>query len=341
MKKFLVPGYNGYRPDVDGLRAVAVLSVILFHIDETLVPGGFVGVDIFFVISGFLISRNIIQDIQQDRFTILDFYRRRIKRIVPPMLLVVAATVVIAQIILLPLDAEWVADSALWSLASLANVYFWQFQDLSYFAADSKELPLLHLWSLGVEEQFYFIWPLLLLMIGALRRPRLLIVCIAAIIVGSFVLGELIFERSPMFAYYMLPSRAGELLFGALVAVAIIKNVDRYISKIAAFTIAWSGVALLIWSLFALSEMDRFPGLNAIPPTLGTALIIFAGHCQRGILFQALSVRPVVWVGLVSYSAYLWHWPLLAFVRYGFGEVTPIFGLLAFLFARMDHLSIC
>jgi peptidoglycan/LPS O-acetylase OafA/YrhL len=159
----IAQNYNNYRSDIDGLRAIAVLSVILFHINAKLIPGGFVGVDIFFVISGYLITLHILRDLKKDKFSIVEFYQRRVKRIAPAMLAVVLVSTVLAQLILRPSDAEKVAESGLWSLLSMANVYFWLFQDTSYFAAASNEILLLHLWSLGVEEQFYIFWPLILL----------------------------------------------------------------------------------------------------------------------------------------------------------------------------------
>ena len=194
------------------------------------------------------------------------------------MLVVVLATVVVAQTIMLPLDAEWVADSALWSLASLSNVYFWLFQDVSYFAADSKELPLLHLWSLGVEEQFYLVWPFLLILFYRASRVRPLVLVLIIAGACSFVLGEAVLGSAPKFAYYMLPARAGELLAGALVAIAVLRQTNHYIPGYLAVLMSWLGVALLVYSFSMLSEEQAFPGLNAIPPALGAASIILAAH---------------------------------------------------------------
>jgi len=316
-----------YRPDIDGLRAIAVLSVILFHIDKLLVPGGFVGVDIFFVISGFLISLHILQEIEAGKFSIVEFYRRRIKRIAPPMLVVVLITMVVAQLLMIPEDAEHSADSALWSLVSLANVYFWRHQDTSYFSAASSELPLLHLWSLGVEEQFYIIWPILLLLLYRKRYSRLFIVLSGVGAFASYALGQYWFAHDPSFVYYMLPTRAGELLIGALVAVAVLRRVETRISESAALVIGWIGLSLIAGSLFLLTEDMVFPGFLALPPTLGAAMLILAGHCAHNRVSNFLAVKLLVWVGLVSYSAYLWHWPLLAFIRYGHGEVGVIPGI--------------
>ena len=328
---FPASGHDGsYRPDIDGLRAIAVLSVILFHLNKALIPGGFVGVDIFFVISGFLISLNILKDLERGHFSIADFYRRRIKRIAPPMLIVVGVTIIAAQFLLLPEDAEKTAQSGLWSLLSLANVYFWLYQDTSYFATASSELPLLHLWSLGIEEQFYIFWPLILLAVYRPSRSKLFF-CVAAIVgFGSFVLGQTIFDKVPSFVYYMLPTRAGELLMGAVTAYFVLKQFRKKIPSSAVAPIAIIGLVLLVTSFWKLSESRVFPGLLAIPPTLGTALLIFAGHCRENVVSRLLAVRPMVWVGLISYSAYLWHWPLLAFFRYGYREIGLIAGVLIF-----------
>jgi len=313
-------GSTGYRPDVDGLRAVAVLTVILFHLHRPWLPGGFLGVDIFFVISGFLITRNIIQGLDDGRFSIAEFYRRRIKRIAPAMLVVVAATLVTSQVLLTPKDASSTAKSAVFSLASVANVYFWRFRDWSYFAPDGGQEPLLHLWSLGVEEQFYLLWPLLL-MVGYRRLGWQRLAGLGVIVaVLSFVTGDLVYERDSSFAYYMLPTRAGELLLGGLVAMAVLRHVEERVRPAVVSILATLGALLLAASLFLITEGQPFPGWRAVPPTAGTALIILAGHCRQGIWSRLLGSRVMVGIGLLSYSAYLWHWPLLAFFRYGYGD---------------------
>lgn len=319
-----------YRADIDGLRGIAVLAVIAFHIDESLLPGGFAGVDIFFVISGFLISRNILTEISEERFSLLDFYRRRVKRIAPALLVVIAATLVFAQFWLLPEDAERAADSALWSLFSLSNFYFWLNLDSSYFAEASNELPLLHLWSLAVEEQFYLIWPLLLLLLYRAGRTSNLMILMIIMALASFLYAEVAFHQDPAFAYYMLPTRAGELLLGALVAVAVMRGAERVVPAAAMAPLSWLGAALLVSSLVLLSESLVFPGLYAIPPALGAALVILAGQYHSGGCARLLAFKPLVWVGLISYSAYLWNWPLLAFLRYGYGEISTVMGVAVF-----------
>lgn len=319
-----------YRPDIDGLRAVAVLSVILFHLDKNLLPGGFVGVDIFFVISGYLISLHILQDIERKRFSLLEFYRRRVKRIAPAMLVVVAVTLIVTQSIFRPEDAELAAESALWSLASLANVYFWLHQDTSYFAAASNEKPLLHLWSLGVEEQFYLLWPLVLPFLYRARWRGLFAVSCLVMAAGSFILGDILFQWDPSFVYYMLPTRAGELLVGALAAQFVMRFGATDLPASGAQAAAVIGLATVIGSLALLSEDEPFPGWRAIPPTVGTALMIVSGHFNARGLIRLLSIRPLAWVGLISYSAYLWHWPLIAIFRYGRGDVGPLAGAVLF-----------
>ena len=310
-----------YRADIDGLRAVAVLAVIVFHIHRALLPGGFVGVDVFFVISGFLISRNIVQELHLGRFSIVEFYRRRIKRIAPALLVVTAITLVAAGCLMLPEDVHDTARSAVFALASLANVYFWLYQDTGYFAQDSLQLPLLHLWSLGVEEQFYLLWPLALaISYQRVAKPRY-VWAMTVIALGSFWLGSHLFERMPSFVYYLLPTRAGELLLGSIVAVLVTEQLVRPLARSVSIWVAAGGVALLAASLCFMDESMPFPGWSALPPTAGTALLLLAGQGGPNFVARALAWRPLIAVGLISYSAYLWHWPLLALYRYSYGEI--------------------
>jgi peptidoglycan/LPS O-acetylase OafA/YrhL len=318
----------GYRADIDGLRAVAVLSIILFHISKTVLPGGFVGVDVFFVISGFLITGNILRDLDAGRFSLLEFYSRRVRRIAPALMVVVLVTVVAGQFLLRPQDAERAAESGGWALASLANVYFWLFQDTSYFAAASAEEPLLHLWSLGVEEQFYLIWPLALM--ATAPAARVVWLGVAALAGLSFTAGQWLYPLDASFVYYMLPSRAGELLTGALVVVLFRYWHGLRLPDATRVQIAVVGLLLILGSLVYLSEDVVFPGFAAIPPTFGTALLIVAGSERGNPVSKALANPAMVWVGRVSYSAYLWHWPVLAFYRYGHADVGPLAGLVLF-----------
>ena len=308
-----------YRRDIDGLRAIAVLSVMIFHASDLALPGGFVGVDIFFTISGYLISRHIAAEAGVGRFSFTEFYRRRIRRIVPMMLLVVVATQVVAFVVMTPDDSTSVAKSAVWTVASLANLHFWRDLDTSYFANSSAEVPLLHMWSLGVEEQFYLLWPMLLVF-GVRRLPeRALLLSILGLAALSFTAAAWMFPRDPMFAYYMLPTRAGELLLGAMAGVASAQG-RLALPAAANRTAGAAGLLLIAGSLWMIDRSDAFPGWLAAVPTFGATLLIVAGEGRQARPLPGLSAAPMVFIGKISYSAYLWHWPLFAFYRYGFGD---------------------
>jgi len=313
---------KSYRPDIDGLRALAVISVVLFHMDSSLVPGGFIGVDIFFVISGFLITGIITRDSDRRNFSFKEFYRRRIKRIVPILSFVIVTTLVAAHFILLPEDLARLSNSAIASQFFFANIYFTYFLDVSYFADDASHEPLLHLWSLGVEEQFYLLWPLaLIVLLNRLRRKSLAIL-VFLLSISSFLAGEILLSSRPMFAYYMLPTHAGGLLIGAtcfFVVNAELSLLDR--RSIREF-LSWIGIAAVLFSLAWISENQGFPGINSVPVTFGTALLICAASRGPTLVSRILSTSPFVGIGLISYSMYLWHWPLLAFMKYLYIELT-------------------
>jgi peptidoglycan/LPS O-acetylase OafA/YrhL len=317
-----------YRPDIDGLRAVAVLSVIFYHLNPTLVPAGFVGVDIFFVISGYLISLQIFKDIDLQRFSLLEFYRRRVKRIAPAMLVVLGVTLIFAQFMLRPEDAEAVGRSSFWSLLSVANAHFWLADDGSYFAGPSDQLPLLHFWSLAVEEQFYMLWPLVLLLFRNHIHSAFFALMAIGIAALSFMFGQYYFSTDPSFVYYMLPARAGELLIGALAAWWAHSKGHMSVSGRTNQALATGGLALILGSLIFVSHDDPFPGFAAIAPTFGTAVLILSGGAGPTWVRKILTLPTVVWVGIVSYSAYLWHWPILAFLRYGGVNISLPIGVI-------------
>lgn len=327
-------GRVGYRPDIDGLRAVAVLSVVIYHINKAWMPGGFVGVDIFFVISGFLITRNIWGEMQAGEFSLANFYMRRIRRIAPAFLVMALITVAVGAFLLLPDDLLRLGRSALWGAFSLSNVYFWRFLDTSYFADSSEEEPLLHTWSLGVEEQFYFVWPAILLLVMLLPKKNYIVIGVAAFAcIASFAFAELILDSAAKFAYFMLPARAGELMLGALLALwgwgraeAESQFARRpWISEVAALL----GFGLILFSLAWLNDASPFPGINALYPCLGVVFVMLAGAWGSRLVALLLTPRPVVFIGLISYSLYLWHWPILAFIRYFFGTLSISHGAMA------------
>ncbi|WP_053158295.1 acyltransferase family protein [Pseudomonas sp. P1.8] len=299
-----------YRSDIDGLRAVAVIAVLLHHLNTRLLPGGFVGVDIFFVISGFLITSQVFSEVKRNAFSLKGFYQRRINRIVPALVTVLLATVVVGAFILSPVDLIRLNVSALFSLLGVSNVYIW-IKYGNYFAADASEAPLLHTWSLGIEEQFYVIWPLFIVLLYRLAPryvlPVLAIGVVAAVGVSEYATG--VFATA---AYYLLPTRFFELMLGGLLGIYL--HQPRVIGKLAAHGFALAGYLLIGFSLFALNPYSTFPGLNALIPCLGAASLILAGSGDRHS--RLLTSRPMVFVGLISYSLYLWHWPLIAYLNY-------------------------
>lgn len=320
-----------YRPDIDGLRAIAVLSVVAYHIDATLLPGGFTGVDIFFVISGYLITTILKRDLVAERFSIAEFYRRRLLRIGPAYLAVTVATLLAGSVLLLPEDMRALATSAGWSALAVPNVYFWLHLDDGYFATATNQVPLLHLWSLGVEEQFYVLWPLMLMLLGKwFGWRRALLWSVALIAAGSFLVGHYAAMSAPSFAYYMLPARAGELLVGGVLALR--GGAGSGTVKVGA---GWSelmvlcGFGLIAWGLFGLDGESIFPGFNALYPTVGAALVIQGGTGTLPRVATFLRWRPIVFIGLISYSLYLWHWPVLAFIRYSATTLSPAMEIVA------------
>ncbi|MFC3712439.1 acyltransferase family protein [Sphingoaurantiacus capsulatus] len=299
-----------YRPDIDGLRAVAVLAVIAFHMSKTVLPGGYLGVDIFFCLSGYLITSIIWRETTLNSFSLARFYERRVRRIAPALLTLMAVVTVVAAIQLLPADLIGYGKSALASLGFVANVYFWR--DTNYFARVAEEKPLLHLWSLGVEEQFYIFFPLLLI---ALKRwvPRATIAVVSTLVLLSLVANVVAVHfdgASP--AFFLLPTRAWELGIGALLAL-----IPGALSLPTATRRAASlgGAALIIFALLWREPMIGSFVPAAFPAVAGTALLIIAGT-NGGAISRLLATRPFVAIGLISYSLYLWHWPVLVFSRY-------------------------
>lgn len=310
-----------YRADIDGLRAVAVLGVVLFHAGLG-VSGGFVGVDVFFVISGFLITSLILRDLSRGDFSIVNFWERRARRIFPALAVVVIVTFIAGWFLMLPFGYQVLGQSVVALTVFASNIQFWRTS--GYFDPASEENPLLHTWSLSVEEQFYLIVPLLLLLIFSLGRQKWVGILLGAGILISLAGSELWLKRDPNGAFYLLPSRAWELGVGSLMALA------RPLGKAGLrILFSWTGLALITYSFFAYDVTTAFPGVAAIPPVLGTALLIWSGICRdEETKFSGanrlLATRGLVAIGLVSYSLYLWHWPFFAFHRYLFSHSPEI-----------------
>ncbi len=296
-----------YRPEIDGLRAFAVTAVIFFHFGAS-VSAGFVGVDVFFVISGYLITLLLQREIfQSGQIDLCSFYARRFRRIAPVLIVVVLCTTAIS-LLLLPLSSEkhGVANSASASLMFVAN-FFFQSKTDGYFDVFSERFPLLHLWSLGVEEQFYLLWPLLLIATQKLSysKKRLLLSLLGA---ASLIAAEIQIYFDPSFAFYHTPYRFWEFVLGGVIAI----SPQRQLHCISA--VAPAGGVLLLSAIFI--PIPHFPGLGALPAAIGAALVLLSFHVTRGgIVRMLLSMHPIVYVGRLSYSLYLWHWPLLAIFR--------------------------
>ena len=298
-----------YRPEVDGLRALAVLPVILFHAGFDAPRGGFIGVDVFFVISGYLITRLIREEMQTDTFSIVRFYERRIRRILPALFLVCFACIPLAWQWLTPRDFKSFGGSMIAVVGFVSNIYFWKTEN--YFAAPVERLPLVHTWSLAVEEQFYLFFPLVLLALRGLRRMALVAV-IAAIAFVSLAIAEYWSGSQPSASFYLLPARAWELGAGALLALTH----DRWsgLSGTKREFCSAAALAAVGYSLFAFEATTRHPGLITLLPVMGTVVLLAVATPDTAV-GRVLSSRPLVALGLISYSAYLWHQPLFAFAR--------------------------
>ncbi len=302
-----------YRADIDGLRAVAVVLVLLFHAGLGF-SGGFVGVDVFFVISGYLITGLILKEQQAGSFRIAEFWARRIRRIVPAVTVVVAATLVAGAVMLLPSDFEDLAKSAAAQQLISSNLFFWK--QTGYFDGPAELKPLLHTWSLAVEEQFYLAYPVMLVIARRWPRRFLALALIAGTIV-SFGICEYVVRWDQSAAFFLLPTRAWEMLLGGAVCVVPMSGKQAtWLTNL----LSWVGFACILGSAWCFDASTRFPGAAALLPCLGAALLIHANSQDPGWLGRRLSARPVVFVGRLSYSLYLWHWPLLVFARHGLGE---------------------
>lgn len=304
---------NRYSAEIDGLRAIAVLSVLLYHFDFTIFSGGFVGVDIFFVISGYLITRLILDEIQvSSSFRFKRFYLRRIRRLFPALFATLIATFGAATVLFSPEDLAKLSGSLVYALLSASNVFFWM--QAGYFDSAAAMKPLLHTWSLSVEEQFYLIWPALLVLSSRVSKHFILSLIVLAGLV-SLTASELTLTHSASAAFYWMPLRIFEFATGALLYwTQKYRKPDNAGSEL----LALCGIGLIAYCIFSFDEASSFPGALALLPCVGTACLIQAGPTR--ILGRILCSRPLVAVGLISYSLYLVHWPLVVFLKYSYGS---------------------
>jgi peptidoglycan/LPS O-acetylase OafA/YrhL len=307
-----------YRPHIDGLRAIAVASVVLFHLGVDFLPGGFAGVDIFFVISGFLISRIIYTESGAGEFSVVRFYGRRARRILPAFFAVTTLTFVGAFFLFLPPEFEAFARSVLASVVFAPNIFFYMTAD--YFAPAAETMPLLHYWSLGVEEQFYFVFPLIIL--GIVRvAPRALALSLGVLLALSLAASEAALRFDPQAAFYLLPFRAYELLIGCLIALPGIKFPTS--ARIGAAATGL-GLAMILAAFLILTKDTRFPGVAALLPTVGAGLVLWGSDKAPNMIARLLSTPSLVRFGLISYSLYLVHWPLILFATRLYPYADPL-----------------
>jgi peptidoglycan/LPS O-acetylase OafA/YrhL len=313
---------KAYRPDIDGLRAVAVLLVLLFHCKLGF-PGGFIGVDVFFVISGYLITGLILKRQEQGDFRLGDFWSRRIRRIAPAALAMTLVTLAVGYVTIFPGGYVRLAQSAIAQQLMASNFFFNRYT--GYFGDYAEHIPLLHTWSLAVEEQFYLVFPLLLMAVASWRKAYvftlLLIVTLASF--GWSLYGVV---HQPSATFYLLPARVWELLLGGLLCYV---PTTRAAHGRLAECLSVVGLGLILVPALLYDAQTRFPGVAALPPCLGAALLIYSNSHQRNAFGRLLSARPVVAIGLISYSLYLWHWPILVFAKQYYGDAISTPHLLA------------
>ncbi|MFG1240372.1 acyltransferase family protein [Xanthobacter autotrophicus DSM 597] len=324
--------HPAYRPDIDGLRAIAVSAVVIFHVWRDAMPVGFMGVDLFFVLSGFLITKILWRESIADRFSIARFYERRIRRIMPALLVMLLATTVGACFVLLPVDLVGYGKSVVATIFFVANIYFWR--DTNYFSRTAEEKPLLHMWSLGVEEQFYIFFPFVIFLLAKFWR-RGAVAAVLVLTIASLALNVLAVRAGLTFpAFYLLPTRAWEMGAGAFLALLATPNRPP-LSRPLIIAIGVAGLVMVIVGIaHRLSALSDIP--NALLVVFGTCMVIWSGQFGIAGVGRLLALRPVVFVGLVSYSLYLWHWPIIVFAKYYLvREVNLIEGslLIAIMFA--------
>ena len=302
-----------YRPEIDGLRAVAVLPVILFHAGIPGFSGGFVGVDVFFVISGYLITSILIKDLDAGNFSLTRFYERRARRILPALSFVMLCCLPFAWAWMIPTDLANFGQSLIAVSVFASNILFWK--ESSYFAAAAEEKPLLHTWSLAVEEQFYLLFPLVIWALWRFGRQPIfwLIVLVTG---ASLALSELGWRFKPDANFYLIPTRAWEFMIGALCALSAARQKPSHILGLV-------GLGMILAAIVIFDKSTPFPSLYALVPVIGTALVIQYGGAGS-LAGRLLSLKPMVAIGLISYSAYLWHQPLFAFARLRLTEAPSL-----------------
>ena len=308
---------TSFRFDIQALRALAVMSVLIFHISPYHLPGGYLGVDVFFVISGYLIIGQIWKLICDRNFKFVDFYANRFKRLFPPLFVVLVASSILAYYLMLPMEYKNYTEMLKASLLYYSNIWFYFQSD--YFSNDLKLSPLLHTWSLSVEEQFYFIFPIILVLLSTIFKRRIMVLA-SLILIGlvSLFAGHFLLYSDAAFSFFSPFTRFWQFIIGGMVAVLPQPN----ISNRASFQVTTLSLGVIIVSLFIYNEDTPFPGLFAVPVTLATAAII-ACHCKSKFITYLTANKAILYIGNISYSLYLWHWPIIVFYKIAFlGEYS-------------------
>src|SRR3954452_18739486 len=320
-----------YRPEIDGMRAIAVLGVLLFHAGFPLFSGGYAGVDVFFVISGYLITRIILAAIDAGEFSFVGFFVNRVRRLFPALLATVGISVIMGGLLLSPPTMKKLAEAAIVSVLGLSNIYFWS--EAGYWDIESAYKPLLHIWSLSLEEQFYLLWPpLLLLASRAQNSRRARIVLVTTLGLASLLAAGLLSLHHPRATFFWMPWRAFEFMIGA--AVIWLEAAFRPRGRLWPELMAVSGLALILVAFAAYGDHTAFPFPGALVPCVGSALLIWAGgSCRIAALWTN---RPMLFTGRISYSLYLVHWPLIVYYSYwrfealsGFERIGLVIGSFA------------
>lgn len=307
-----------YRKDIDGLRAIAVLMVVFLHanLGSSIMTGGFVGVDVFFVISGFLITSLIQRNLARDKFTFKGFYLHRIRRLMPALLFTIILAFVGSWLIMVPEDFAFFMSSVFYTPIAGSNILFFV-ESLNYFGRDAEIFPLLHTWSLAVEEQFYIIIPFFLIFsYKCIAKPKCLNMVLIALLVFGLALSVYLAENYKVFAYFLLPARFFELFIGVVLAINYTKlpvSKNKYFNH----SLSIIGFLLIVIPAFVVTDSTVFPGFAALFVCLGTAIVIYLGKCEElPVINRILSFKPIVFLGMISYSLYLLHWPVLAIMAY-------------------------
>jgi peptidoglycan/LPS O-acetylase OafA/YrhL len=299
-----------YRPEIDGLRTVSVMLVIFNHLGWSLFSGGFIGVDVFFVISGYLITTIVHKEIQANEFSFIGFYKRRVLRLAPAYFTVLTTVTIISLVMMLPDELIDYFNSVVYSTFFLVNVYLAR-ESGGYFTINADTIPLLHLWSLSVEEQFYIFWPVILLFLTRRIRPKSFFPVVFILLIVGIIAAIIQMHHDPEKAYFLLPTRFFELLIGAILVFIPRPTLSRIHGNL----LGLLGLSLIFIPAFFYYKAMYFPGLTAIVPCLGAALILVFCDCRTGSVGVLLSMRPMVYLGKLSYPAYLWHWPIIAFIN--------------------------